>query len=42
MQNLIETGFNVISFPMRQYWLDIGRPEDFEKAKNDIKHLNFS
>lgn len=42
MQNLIETGFNVISFPMRQYWLDIGRPEDFEKAKNDIKHLNLS
>ena len=42
MENLIKTGFNVISFPMRQYWLDIGRPEDFEKAKNDIKHLNFS
>lgn len=41
MQDLIESGLNVISFPMRQYWLDIGRPEDFEKAKNDIKHLNF-
>jgi len=40
MQELIEGGQRVISFPMRQYWLDIGKPEDFEKAKNDIKHIH--
>lgn len=39
MQAAIERKHKVISFPMRQYWLDIGKPEDFEKAKNDIKHL---
>lgn len=30
-----ETGHRTISFPIREYWLDIGRPEDFIKAKND-------
>lgn len=40
MQHLIESGKRLISYPMRQYWLDIGKPEDFEKAQEDIKHLD--
>jgi len=23
------------------YWLDIGKPQDYIKAQEDIKHLNF-
>ncbi|QSE96817.1 nucleotidyltransferase family protein [Fulvivirga lutea] len=40
MQKLLQEGYKVISYPMRQYWLDIGKPKDFEKAQADIKHLN--
>jgi dTDP-glucose pyrophosphorylase len=39
MQSLIDEGMKLVSYPMRQYWLDIGKPEDFEKAQADIKHL---
>lgn len=40
MQSLIDEGMKLVSYPMRQYWLDIGKPEDFEKAQADIKHLD--
>lgn len=40
MQSLIDEGMKLVSYPMRQYWLDIGKPEDFKKAQADIKHLN--
>ncbi|GGH74610.1 nucleotidyltransferase family protein [Phaeocystidibacter marisrubri] len=40
MQDLVQNGFNVVSFPLRQYWLDIGKPDDFQKAQEDIKHLD--
>ena len=40
MQELITAGKTLISYPIRQYWLDIGKPEDFEKAQKDIKHLD--
>lgn len=40
MEKVIEKGGKLISFPMRQYWLDVGKPEDFEKAQIDIEHLN--
>lgn len=39
MQELIKTNRKLVSYPIRQYWLDIGKPEDFEKAQEDIKHL---
>lgn len=39
MKALIEDGKKVISYPLTGYWLDIGKPEDFEKAQKDIKHL---
>jgi len=40
MQSLIDEGLKLVSYPMRQYWLDIGKPEDFEKAQADVKHLD--
>jgi dTDP-glucose pyrophosphorylase len=40
MEQVISDGKRLISYPMRQYWLDIGKPEDFKKAQEDIKHLN--
>ncbi len=41
MESLIETGGKLISYPMRNYWLDIGKHNDFEKAQEDVKHLEF-
>ena len=40
MDELIKKGKKVNSYPLRGYWLDIGKPEDFQKAQEDIKHLN--
>lgn len=41
MEDLISKKDKLISYPMRQYWLDIGKMEDFKKAQEDIKHLHF-
>ncbi|HEY5750342.1 MAG TPA: nucleotidyltransferase family protein [Chryseolinea sp.] len=41
MELLIKQGQKVISYPMRGYWLDIGRPEDYQKASIDINHIKF-
>lgn len=40
MEQLIADGGKLVSYPIRQYWLDVGKHEDFEKAQQDIKHLN--
>lgn len=34
-QNLIAKGINTVSFPIREYWLDIGRMSDYEKANHE-------
>ena len=41
IDQLLLLGKKVISYPIHNYWLDIGRPEDFQKAKDDIKNINF-
>ncbi len=33
---VIESGGTVISFPIREYWIDIGRIEQYEKAELDL------
>lgn len=38
---LIKNGNKVITYPMRGYWLDIGNPEDYKKAIQDVDHINF-
>ena len=41
MELLIAKKLNLISYPMHDYWLDIGKPNDYLKAQNDIKHIKF-
>ena len=41
MDVLLKENGNLISYPMSDYWLDIGKPNDFEKAQNDIKSIKF-
>ncbi len=40
MEALLNDGGKLVSYPMRSYWLDIGKPNDFTKAQEDIKHLD--
>ncbi len=35
IDRLLACGEQVASFPLREYWLDIGRPEDYERAQRD-------
>ena len=37
MDVLIAEGRNVVSFPIVEYWLDIGQIDDYKKAQEDIK-----
>lgn len=40
METVLAKGLKLISFPNRNYWLDIGKHEDYKKAQEDIKHLD--
>lgn len=39
IQDLIDAGRKVVSYPIRGYWLDVGKIGDYVKAQEDIKHL---
>ncbi len=41
MEQLIKSSNSIISFPLIGYWLDIGNPDDYKKAENDIKMIKF-
>lgn len=41
MEILIRKNFKVHSYPLRGYWLDIGKHEDFERAQSDITKIKF-
>ncbi len=41
MDQVIESGKQLVHYPIRSYWLDIGKHEDFEKAQKDIAHINW-
>ena len=41
MRELIDTNHKVCYYPILGYWLDIGTPQDYEKAKRDIAHIQF-
>lgn len=41
INKLLKEKRKVTNYPIRNYWLDIGKHEDFKKAQEDIKHLNF-
>ncbi len=33
---LIDEGHRVVSFPIHEYWLDIGQHDDYERAQHDV------
>lgn len=41
MEELIKQEKKVKSYPLRGYWLDIGKHEDFKKAQDDFNHIKF-
>ena len=41
MEKIIELDMRLIHYPMRNYWLDIGKPADFKKANEDVNNLKF-
>ncbi len=41
LELLVNQGARVIQYPILGYWLDVGRPGDYEKAQDDIQHLQF-
>jgi dTDP-glucose pyrophosphorylase/CBS domain-containing protein len=40
IQRLLDAGRPVASFPVREYWLDIGQHEDYQKAQEQVKDWN--
>jgi len=34
IQALIERGRRVVAFPIREYWMDVGSPDDYDRARN--------
>jgi dTDP-glucose pyrophosphorylase len=41
INKLINSNRPVLTYPILGYWLDIGRHEDYKKANEDFKHINF-
>ena len=41
MELLIKKKVKLISYPIHSYWIDIGSHKEYNKAKNDIKHIKF-
>lgn len=41
LETLIAQGKKVLHYPILEYWLDIGKPHDYEKAQQDVKHIKF-
>lgn len=39
IDTLVKAGASVISFPIWEYWLDIGRQADFEQAQQDVRRM---
>lgn len=37
IQELLKAGSSVISFPIREYWLDIGEQAEYERAAQDVR-----
>jgi NDP-sugar pyrophosphorylase family protein len=38
IQKLLDDGKPVVSFPIMEYWLDVGRHEDYTRAQEDVKN----
>ncbi|MCJ0972455.1 nucleotidyltransferase family protein [Pseudomonas sp. PS1] len=40
LEQKIEDGCDVNMFPVHEYWLDIGRMEDYQRAQQEVEKLN--
>jgi NDP-sugar pyrophosphorylase family protein len=38
-EKTVEKGWSTLSFPIREYWMDIGKHEDFDRANQDFNRL---
>lgn len=38
IQRLLDSNHTVVSFPVIEYWLDIGQLADYEQAQNYMQH----
>jgi len=38
-ERLMQAGHKCVSFPLREYWLDIGRMEEYERANSEYKEV---
>jgi len=39
IERLVGAGRIVVGFPLREYWLDIGQPSDYEQALADVEGM---
>lgn len=39
MEMLMKNGYKVIRFPLNGTWIDIGNPQEYQKAKELVKHI---
>lgn len=39
VQRLLESGETILGYPYEGYWLDIGRPDDYEQAVRDFEKM---
>lgn len=42
VEALIKKGRIVVSFPVHEYWVDIGHPDDYARAQRDFTDGKFS
>jgi NDP-sugar pyrophosphorylase family protein len=38
-EKAMEKGMTTLSFPIREFWMDIGKPEDYERANLEYQRL---
>ena len=41
LEKLLSEQKKVLHYPIKSYWLDIGKHEDFDRAQKDVKNLRF-
>lgn len=41
MELLMKNGYKVVRFPLNGTWIDIGNPQEYQKAKEIVKHMTF-
>lgn len=41
MELLMDRGYRVVRFPLNGTWIDIGNPQEYQKAMEIVKHMKF-